>query len=339
MTTGHHRGTPRRRPELTPVTLVARLRAVRKALALLHSIAKREPVFAEYGGHLLLAFCQIASTSRSTSIRRLGLDAGRERAAHWKAQWTHTRRHLTCDNVLQHVIASYAARRMGVWAEEIRADLRAALAAYPVRSLLLYDPSIEDPPDNVPDESRWSLWYYALTSAWFCECHDVPLGIRFVDVMQQLSRLPRYPPPGSPDYYDSIYAVTHLVYTLNGYGRSRLPQGLLSAETDFLTLAMRWALEQQEADTIGEIVDSLLALGVDEHDALIVAGRRFLLDTQRDDGGWGDEDDYGSFHTVWTAIDGLRDYNWRASKAPKATVRVVLNDALRLRAARSGHGS
>src|SRR5262249_49635103 len=117
----------------------------------------------------------------------------------------------------------------------------------------------------------------------------------------------------APDYYDSIYAITHLVYTLNGYGYSRLSPRLLPREFRFLKVAMRWALAQEEADTIGEIIDSLLALGLEESDPLLVAGQTFLLKTQRDDGGWGDEggDEYAYFHTVWTAIDGLRDHSWR----------------------------
>ena len=71
-----------------------------------------------------------------------------------------------------------------------------------------------------------------------------------------------------------------------------------------------------------EIIDSLLALGVPDRHRLIVAGRALLMRTQELDGGWGGEDDeYGRFHTVWTAIDGLRDHRWRAARTAGGVAR------------------
>jgi hypothetical protein len=63
---------------------------------------------------------------------------------------------------------------------------------------------------------------------------------------------------------------------------------------------------------VGEIIDSLLLFGAKDSDQLILLGRSYLLETQNPDGGWGveDNDTYGYFHTIWTAIDGLRDYRW-----------------------------
>ena len=106
--------------------------------------------------------------------------------------------------------------------------------------------------------------------------------------------------------------MTHIVYTLNDYNRSRLPPRLLRRERAFLKASMAWAIKQGEADTVGEIVDSLAGCGLDDTDARMMNGRAFILEQQRADGGWGDEDDeYGRFHSVWTCIDGLRDYAWR----------------------------
>src|SRR5262245_19890085 len=85
-------------PDLTPIDPLVRLRAVRKALHLLHSIAQRESTFVGYSGHLLLAFCQIGTTSRSAAISQLALEMGRERAAHWKERWPETRQQLSSDN-------------------------------------------------------------------------------------------------------------------------------------------------------------------------------------------------------------------------------------------------
>ena len=52
--------------------------------------------------------------------------------------------------------------------------------------------------------------------------------------MRLLPTLRPYPRPGSRHYRDAIYAVTHIVYTLNDYNRSRLPPPLLRRERAFL---------------------------------------------------------------------------------------------------------
>jgi hypothetical protein len=324
-------------PDAASLTL--RRRAVGRALGLLHAIARRESTFERYSGHLLLAFCLIGTTSRSAAIRRQALEMGYERARYWKKQWPHTRRGLDADTVMHEVIASYAVERMGIGVDRIRRDLQTVLDRYTPRDLLYFDPSAERAPADVPEDcpcghvsergrtscracrkrlgkrSRYEVWYYALTTTYFCERQGVASGARFADVMGQLPGLRPYPRPGSRHYYDSIYAVTHLVYTLNDYGRSRLSPRRFPHELRFLKACMRWALEQGEPDTVGEIIDTLAALGVDDADPLLVKGRAFLLAHQRDDGGWGEEgDDYRQFHHVWAAIDGLRDYRWRPER-------------------------
>ena len=153
--------------------------------------------------------------------------------------------------------------------------------------------------------------HIALTSAYFCQRQAMPVQVRTEDIMRQLVHLRPYPEPGTRDRYQAIYAASHTVYVLNDYGRARLSSRLLPLERAFLERNMSWALAQGEPDTVGEIIDSLLALGVADRHPLIVAGRTLLMDTQQADGGWGDEaDDYGRFHTLWTAIDELRDHAW-----------------------------
>ena len=286
------------------ISLPVRLRAVGRALRLLYTLACHRSTFAKYGGHFLLAFYFIGTTTGNAAIRRQALRMGRERARHWTRRWHRTRRTLNARTALDEVFASYAARQLGIRNDRIRRELQTAVAKYTPQELLGFD--LRNP------RIKYEPWYCALFTTYFCERHGIELGVCYFDVLNQLPKLRPYPRPGTRNYHDSIYAVTHIVYTLNDYNRSRLSPPLLPQEFNFLKASMPWALERAEADTIGEIIDSLAAFGVADTDPLMVKGRTFLLNTQRSDGGWGDEeDDYGRFHSVWTGIDGLRDYRWR----------------------------
>ncbi len=310
--------------------------AVHRALQLLRRLASRKSTFARYSGHLLPAFYFIATTSRDAALRRSALGAGRERARYWKRQWYRKPRPLDAGTVLDEIGAGYAAEQLGIPHHRIRRDLEAAIARYSPRELLGFDPVREPIPRNIPEDcdcgvvnergrrrcrkcrrrltprSRYEVWYYALISLYFCERYGLRLPVSYADVMRLLPTLRPYPRPRARCYRDAIYAVTHIVYTLNDYNRSRVPARLLRRERAFLKASLPWATKQGEADTVGEIVDSLAGCGLADTDPVMVSGRGFLLEQQREDGGWGDEDDeYGRFHSVWTCIDGLRDYRWQ----------------------------
>ena len=318
--------------------------AARRGLQLLQRLARRESTFAKYSGHLLPAFYFIATTSRDAALRRHALSAGRERARHWKRQWHLKRRRLDAGRLLDEICAGYAAQQLGISHRRIRRDLEAEIARYPARDLLGFDPVSETIPRNLPEEcecggvnerglrrcrkcrrrlaarSQYDVWYRALISVYFCERYGVRLPVSYADIMKLLPTLRPYPSRRSRCYRDAIYAVTHIVYTLNDYNRSRLPARRLRRERAFLEKSLPWAIRQGEADTVGEILDSLAGCGLADTHPLMIRGRAFLLEQQRDDGGWGDEgDDYGRFHSVWTCIDGLRDYRWHARQARVST--------------------
>ena len=317
-----------------------RLSAARRGLQLLRRLAGRRSTFARFSGHLLPAFYFIATTSRDAALRRGALAAGRERARYWKQQWYLRRQKLDADAVLDAISAGYAAEQLGIPHRRIRRQLEAAIARCSTVELLGFDPVSENIPRNIPEEcecgvvnergrrrcracrrrltprSRYEVWYHALINLYFCECYGLHLPVSRADVMRLLPTLRPYPRPRSSCYRDAIYAVTHVVYTLNDYNRSRLPARLLRRERAFLKSSLPWAIRQGEPDTVGEIVDSLAGCGVEDADPLMQKGRAFLLERQCDDGGWGDEDDeYGRFHSVWTCIDGLRDYCWRGRRS------------------------
>jgi hypothetical protein len=287
-----------------------RERAVHRALDCLYAIAKRAPVFHVYDGHLLLALALTATTSRSASLRHKARAMGRERARYWMARWPVIRPRLDADSVPQQVIALDAAGRLGLTARRIQQDLGAIVARYSTAALLYFDPTREEVPTNLP-VGPYEAWYYALTNAYFCQRLAMSLRARPADVVRRLRRLLPYPAPGTPRHYQAVYAVTHIVYVRNDYGEARLSPRALPRERAFLRASLAPALERREPDTVAEIVESLLALGAAPSDPLIAAGRRFLLATQRSDGGWGDRGDgYGRFHTIWAAIDALRDHVW-----------------------------
>ena len=326
-------------------SLPARLSAARRGLELLRRLANRKSTFARYSGHLLPAFYFIATTSRDAALRRGALAAGRERARYWKQQWNTRRPKLDPGTVLEQISAAYAAEQLGIPHRRIRRDLEAAIARYSPRELLGFDPRSETIPRNIPEEcecgadnergrrwcracrrrlaprSRYEVWYDALTCLYFCERYGLQLPVTFADVMRLLPALRPYPRPRSDSYRDAIYAVTHIVYTLNDYNRSKLPARRLRRERAFLTASLPWAIRQGEPDTVGEILDSLAGCGLADTHPVMVKGRTFLLERQCADGGWGDEgDEYGRFHSVWTCIDGLRDYQWRGRRSGQVRV-------------------
>jgi hypothetical protein len=208
------------------ISLPVRLRAVTRALRLLYTLACRRSTFEKYGSHFLLAFYFIGTTTGNAAIRRQALRMGRERARHWISRWNHTPRTLSARTVLDDVFASYAAWQLGIRNSRIRRELQIAVAKYTPRELLgfgLRDPRI-----------KYEPWYCALFTTYFCERHGIELGVRYIDVLNQLPKLRPYPRPGTRNYHDSIYAVTHIVYTLNDYNRFRLSPRLLPHEFTFL---------------------------------------------------------------------------------------------------------
>jgi hypothetical protein len=312
----------------------------------LYELSLKDSIFTAHDGHLLLAFALVGTTSRDPDLSRRAIEMGCERARYWVSRWPLVQRSLDIDTVLQQVIASDAAERLGVSSAHISSDLRALIGGCSTAGLLYFDPAVEQVPDDIPEDcvcgcvnvrgcrsctrcrrrlearSRYEVWYYALTSAYFCQRQAMPVQVRTEDLMRQLVHLRPYPEPGTRDHYQALYAASHAVYVLNDYGRARLSPRLLPLERAFLERHMSWALAQGEPDTVGEIIDSLLALGVADRHPFIVAGRTLLMDTQQADGGWGDEaDDYGRFHTLWTAIDGLRDHAWPGRRVNDHTLR------------------
>ena len=164
-------------------------------------------------------------------------------------------------------------------------------------------------------KTRYDVWYDALITAYAGDRYGVTLGATYADVLKWLPTLRPYPErAGGDEFADSVYAIAHIIYTLNNYNQAQLAPRLLPAEYKFLRAHMRAAIARKDADMLGEMMDSLRAFGVTEADPDLRAAIEFYLTHQNRDGSWGDIDEadiYDRYHPTWNAIAGLSHYAWR----------------------------
>lgn len=300
--------------------------------------------FTLYGHDLINCFYFISVTSSDPLLRRAARRMGRERAIVWKRQHPHLLRGANAAVVCEYIHATYALERLGFRDPALKDELRRAAISLTALDYLWFDPASEPPPKNVTEPcwcgvlnergrkacrecrrrlviiNRYKLWYDALIATYNCERVHVRVGARYREVLQWLPAMRPYrgrENGDNPDFYDCLYAVTHVVYTLNDYSRYRLSPGWLPQEYEFLKTNLREAIAMADPDMMGEFLDSLKAFGLKDTHPLIRTGMQFLLSRQNPDGSWGDtgEDDiYHRYHPTWTAIDGLREYAWRGER-------------------------
>ena len=167
------------------------------------------------------------------------------------------------------------------------------------------------------------------------ERYGVVLGARYGDVLQWLPLMRPYCGPENASYSDfiwAIYAVTHIVYTLNDYGVYKLSPLWLPHEFEFLKKHLHTAINMDDPETAGEILESLKSFGLDRRHSLIKEGEEFILSRQNADGSWGEvgaDDIYERYHPTVAAIDGLRRNAWRGLGLSIQSVRPILAPATR----------
>jgi hypothetical protein len=194
-----------------------------------------------------------------------------------------------------------------------------AARRFTAKDYLRFDPKIEPPRSDVAacdrctrKASRYDVFLSALVVTYFGDAYGVRLGASYPDVLRWLPRMRPYP-VSKDELDDAFFAVSHVVYTLNGYGAKRVAPHLLPDELALLRRGLAAGIAQRDAETVGEGLDTLKAFGERRDEALIGRGTAYLVASQRRDGAWGDSSDaYSRYHSAWTGIDGLRSYRFRS---------------------------
>lgn len=321
-----------------------RKRAIDRGLDFIYRTACKPANFEEYGFDYLGCFHCLASTSKDRKLRQKALELGRERALAWRRRYGKVPRKPEAVDIVNLVYGSYAAHSLGLPDDQLKQDLRKVATHFTATDYYYFDPATEPPPGDVPDDckcgasnprgrkscqsckrrltmmTRYAVWQDALTRSYTGERYGVRLGAPYAEVIRWLPAMRPYPEFVNADdwqFYDAVYAVTHVVYSLNSYNRYQLSPRWLAAEYSFLKRNLTRAIVMDDPETMGEFLDTLKAFGLGEDHPLIRKGVDFLLATQNADGSWGDvdaEDIYQRYHPTWTALDGLREYAWRGQR-------------------------
>ena|GEM_PF-381320 len=319
-----------------------RARAVRRGLAFIYRTALERANFATYGGDYLWCFYTLSTAVANAPFARTARRMGLERARVWRRLHPTLPPRADAATIAEYVFGSDAADSLGVRDAQMKRDLRRAAREFTARDYLLFDPLTEPPPTDVPADckydgaanargaqfcrvchrplrmrTRYDVWYDALITTYVGDRYGVTLGATYADVLKWLPTLRPYPEDTraqGEEFADAVYAVTHVVYTLNHYNQSRLAPRLLPAEYEFLHAHVGHAVAHNETDMLGEMMDSLRAFGVTENDPELRAAMEFYLAHQNRDGSWGDvneADIYERYHPTWNAVAGLSRYAWR----------------------------
>jgi hypothetical protein len=330
-----------------------RARAIRRGYQFLYDFASDAEVFGDYATEFLWCFALSAYTSREESVITPALKMGRELVRRWQSLPTSEPSDDGVLNVLDPLYGGYAAARLGIQTPALKRKLRALAPRFSAQDYLWFDPAVEVPPTDAPgccgcgayndrgagicsecgEATKFmapqEVWFVALSHLYTAHRYGANLGASYEDLIKWLPafRMRMANDLSDEDFYDTVYAITHVVYTLNDYGVYLLSPELLPDEYNFLTANLTRGLRFEDPDMIGEFMDSLRAFGMTEADQPLQTGIDFLLSHQNDDGSWGDPtkcDSFDRLHSTWTALDGLRDYAWRGRRICFPNLRPLL---------------
>jgi hypothetical protein len=328
--------------------------SIKRGLDFIYRIAGTPDGFDSYGTLLICCFALVGATSRDASLRQLTRSRAQKLAQRWTRAHPFVPHDASPELIPRFILVRYALSRLGLRDVALNAQIRAAVKLFSARELLGFNPVIEPPANDLPYQcecglknqrgrtvckkcrrrleiqSRYRVWMGALAGTYISGRCGMLFGARYPDVLKWLPTMRPYPAGIEEDVEflrDAVYAVTHLVYTLNDYGTYRLRPSWLPREFAFLKANVASACERKDPELLGELLDSLKAFGLRASHPLIIRGTEYLLATQNEDGSWGDlneENIRTRCHTTWTAIDGLRAYAWRGERLIRPELRSML---------------
>jgi RNase P subunit RPR2 len=320
----------------------------------IYRVARTKEGFDSYGTLLICCFALVGATSRDASLRQLARSRAQKLALRWGRAHPRVPADASPNLVLDFVLIRYALSRLGLRDVVLNGQIRTAAQRFSAQDVLGFNP-VNEPPANdlsyrcdcglqnlrgrtfckkcrrrLEIQSRYRVWMRALASTYVSGRCGIVFGARYPDVLKWLPAMRPYPVGAGEDVEflrDAIYAVTHIVYTLNDYSTYRLSPGWLPQEFAFLKANVASACERKDPELLGELLDSLKAFGLRASHPLIIRGTRYLLEEQNEDGSWGDPDEENirtRCHTTWTAIDGLRTCAWRGERLSRPEVKSIL---------------
>ena len=319
-----------------------RSKALMRAIEYLNRSAHDPQHFAAHGSDYLYCFYSIATVARDSALRTAAERMGREYAKQWAYASSKIPANATADDSADLVYGWYSASRLGQSDDIIKPELRRAAARFSAIDYLLFDPAKEPPPSDIPAkcqydsvlnrrgatvckrcgrtlemQSKYGIWLDALVTTHSGDSYGIRLGSSYRDVLQWIPAMRPYldrSQTSKSNFIQTVYALTHVVYTLNDYDRYRLPRELLPSEYAYLKRNLMEAIELRDPEVTGEFLDSLESFGLTDSDEAIRAGKTYLLSTQRTDGTWSDPeemDPYTLYHSAWTGIGGLMEMRWQ----------------------------
>jgi hypothetical protein len=312
--------------------MVNRKETVLRGLRFIYQHAQEGDNFEEWGGDYLWCFHCISSTSEDRELCDLAREMGATLARKWRGEQQALPELADADEVGYYMSMIDVSSRLGIDNPQLLEHVRQGSRRFTARDYLHFDPMHEAPPAG-GERSRYDLWCDALVLTYSGDGCDIRMGASYVDVLRWLPQMRPYrgwEGGANEEFRDTVFAITHLVYTLNEYSRYRLSPEWLPMEFEFLRENLKVPVAAGDAELLGEFVDCLRAFGLPDSDRVVSSGVEYLLASQNADGSWGDvnePDAHTRYHTTWTAIDGLRDYTWSERTEWPAGVREVLLSA------------
>ncbi len=329
-------------------------RSIKRGLDFIYRVASTTDGIDNYGSLLICCFALVGATSRDADLREMARSRAQKLAKRWGRAHPRVPSDASLDLVPKLVLVHYALSRLGLRNAALSAQVRTAAKQFSAQDFLGFNAVSEPPANDLPfpcdcglknqrgrrfckqcrrrleNQTRYRVWMGALASTYVSGRCGMFCGARYPDVLKWLPAMRPYPSAADENLEllrDAIYAVTHIVYTLNDYGTYRLRPGWLPQEFAFLKANVAGACERKDAELLGELLDSLKAFGLRASHPLIKRGTGYLLTEQNEDGSWGDPDEENirtRCHTTWTAIDGLRTYAWRGERLSRPEVKSML---------------